>query len=109
MAMDPINTKKKIQHDYKEYLASILEVRDQTINRKARVAINDSQFVKGPYLEATSPFYSGRSLADFADEGIVSREFEKISEDVHYHRPLYKHQDEAIERRNATCSRFSII
>ena len=98
MAMDPIITKRKIQHDYKEYLASILEVRDQTINRKARAAINDSQFVKGPYLEATLPFYSGRSLADFADEGIVSREFEKISEDVHYHRPLYKHQDEAIEK-----------
>jgi ATP-dependent helicase YprA (DUF1998 family) len=98
MAMDPIITKRKIQHDYKEYIASILEVRDKTINRNARIAINNSQFVKGPYLEATLPFYSGRSLAEFAEEGIISREFETISEDVHYQRPLYKHQDEAIEK-----------
>ena len=28
MAMDPVITKKKIEHDYIEYLSSILEVRD---------------------------------------------------------------------------------
>ena len=96
MAMDPIITKRKIKHDYEEYIASILGVRDKTINRKAAEAIKSSGFVKGPYLEATLPFNYGRSLSDFADEGIISREFEKISKEVHYNRPLYQHQDDAV-------------
>lgn len=96
MAMDPILTKKKIQHDYKEYLASILRVRDKEINNRVGMSLERSKFVKGPYLEATLPFYFGRSLSQLADEGIVSKEFESIKEDIHFERPLYKHQDEAL-------------
>ena len=98
MAMDPIVTKNKIQHDYTEYLSSILEVRDKEINRKVALALKSSRFTKGPYLEATLPFNAGRSLADLAREGIVSKEFAQIREDIHYDRPLYLHQDKAVEK-----------
>lgn len=98
MAMDPVITKKKIEHDYIEYLSSILEVRDKEINRKVDVALKASKFVKGPYLEATLPFCSGKSLKELADEDIISREFEKINDDIHYERPLYKHQDSAVRK-----------
>ena len=96
MAMDPIQTKSKIEADYAEYLASVLGVRDGEINRKTKKAIQGHRFVKGPYLEATLPFYTGRSLSQLASDNIVSKEFSSIHEDVHYDRPLYQHQDEAI-------------
>ena len=96
MAMDPIQTKKKIETDYSEYLSSVLGVRDGEINRKTKKAIQAHRFVKGPYLEATLPFYAGRSLSELASDRIVSREFSTIHEDVHYERPLYQHQDEAV-------------
>lgn len=98
MTMDPIKTKKKIESDYTEYLSSILQVRDDEINKKAEVAIKTGRFVKGPYLEATLPFTAGMSLRDLADKDIVSKEFECIREDIHYERPLYYHQQKAIEK-----------
>lgn len=98
MAMDPIETKKKIQDDYIEYLESILEVRDKEINKRVDSALKRSKFVKGPYLEATLPFRSGKSLKELAEEGILSKEFERISEDIHYERALYKHQDDAVRK-----------
>ena len=98
MAMDPIKTKKKIESDYTEYLSSILQVRDDEINKKTKVAIKTGRFVKGPYLEATLPFTAGMSLKELADKDIISREFECIREDIHYERPLYYHQQKAVEK-----------
>jgi len=54
--------------------------------------------VKGPFLEATPPFETKSSLRDLRDEGIVSGEFAKITEDIHYERPLYLHQDNALRK-----------
>ena len=38
------------------------------------------------------------SLKELADKDIISREFECIREDIHYERPLYYHQQKAVEK-----------
>ena len=98
MSMDPIVTRNTIRKDYNDYLSSILSVRNTDITRKATRAVREGSFVKGPYLEATPPFVAGKSLHALFDEGIVSSEFSKIPEDIHYDRPLYAHQEKAVRK-----------
>ena len=101
MSMDPILTRDTIKQDYQDYLASILSVRSAEITTKAVQAVKDHAFVKGPYLEATPPFVAGKSLHQLYDEGIISGEFAKIAEDIHYDRSLYAHQEKAIRKIGA--------
>ncbi len=98
MSMDPIITKNTIEQEYRDYLISILTVRNNEITQKAEQAIKKSTFVKGPYLETTPPFKTGRSLRDLHKEGILSGEFEKIASEIHYDRALYLHQETAIRK-----------
>lgn len=107
MSMNPIETKKKIQKEYTAYLQSILTVQDKELNQKAERSLAAGAFVKGPYLEATLPFRSGRSLKELAEEGVVSKQFNTISEDVHYERPLYAHQEMSL--RKITCDGRNVI
>lgn len=96
--MNPILTKQTVEKDYIAYLKSILTVRDPKLNRLARAALKPSAFVKGPYLETTPPFRQGKSLADLSLEGLISREFERAGDDLHFLRPLYAHQEEAVRK-----------
>lgn len=98
MSMDPIVTRDTIRKEYNDYLSSILAVRNPEITRKATEAVRKGTFVKGPYLEATPPFVQGKSLHSLFDEGIVSGEFSRIPEDIHYDRPLYAHQELALRK-----------
>lgn len=98
MSMDPIVTRNTIRKDYDDYLSSILMVRNNDISKKAAQAVQAGTFVKGPYLETTPPFVQGKSLHTLFDEGIVSREFSRIPEDIHYDRPLYAHQEKALRK-----------
>ena len=105
--MDPILTRDTIAKDYREYIASILSVRNPDITDSALKTLAAAQFVKGPYLEATPPFVAGKSLRGLITEGILSTEFSKIPDDIHLDRPLYAHQEQAI--RKITESHQNII
>jgi ATP-dependent helicase YprA (DUF1998 family)/predicted RNA-binding protein YlxR (DUF448 family) len=98
MAMNPISTKTTIEKDYLSYLEEILVVRDKEINRKSKRALLETKFVKGPYLEATLPFVSGKTLHQLVDEGVISKEFSTINNEIHYDRPLRMHQEIALRK-----------
>lgn len=107
MSMNPITTKDTIKNDYMAYLSSLLTVRDEEITSKAYEEVKKTNFVKGPFLEATLPFHSGKSLHELHEQGIVSGEFSKISDDIHYDRKLYNHQEIAINK--ITAQRKNVI
>lgn len=97
MSMNPRETTEKIKSDYKDYIASILHVRDKQITKLAEKAVADNSFVKGPYLEITLPFVEGARLQDLAEEGLISREFSKMGPSVHYSDwKLRIHQENAL-------------
>ena len=96
--MNPIITTSTIKNEYLGYLESLLTVRDSDINLKAKNAIRQAEFVKGPYLEATPPFFAGSSLSDLIIQGMISPEFREISSAIHIDRPLYAHQEQAIRK-----------
>lgn len=99
MSMNPRKTTDKIRSDYREYIASILSVKDKEITTLAHKAVKNTEFVKGPYLETTLPFVDGHSLEELAEAGLVSREFAVMGKSVHYSDwKLRIHQENALRK-----------
>ena len=97
MSMNPRETTDKIRTDYQDYIASILGVKDPEITEIAHKTVRDTEFVKGPYLETTLPFVEGKSLKELAESGLISKEFSKMGESVHYDDwKLRIHQEQAL-------------
>lgn len=102
MGLNPIETTDKIQEDYIEYLESMFFFRDEELMKYSALALHESgKFVKGPYIEVTQPFITGRTMNELMDKGIVSKEFSQLSEQFPLERPLYIHQERAITKLNA--------
>lgn len=108
--MNPRETTEKIKTDYQEYISSILEVKDEEITQLARKTVKQTEFVKGPFLETTLPFVSGKSLKELVGEQLLSNEFSKMGDSVHYSDwKLRIHQEAALrkivkEKRNMIVS-----
>lgn len=98
MPMNPIETTRKIQGDYENYLQSILKVKDMEIRKSTYSALEQHRFVKGPYLEATLPYLSGCSLRDLMNEGTASKEFGFMTHSIDLDRSLYTHQEKAFRK-----------
>mgnify|MGYP002852777810 CR=1 FL=1 len=98
MSMNPRETTDKIRTDYQDYIASILGVKDREITELAHKTVKSTEFVKGPFLETTLPFVEGKSLKELAEmDGLVSREFAKMGDSVHYDDwKLRIHQEQAL-------------
>lgn len=95
--MNPRVTTDKIREDYQEYISSILTVKDTEFTRLARKVVKDTGFVKGPYLETTLPFRSKNSLKSLVEDGLLSEEFSKMGEGIHYNDwKLRVHQEKAL-------------
>ena len=96
--MNPRETTEKIKTDYRDYISSILHVKDKRISKLASSAVNNTPFTKGPYLEITLPFEEGHSLQYLAEEeNLISREFAKMGSCVHYNDwRLRIHQENAL-------------
>ncbi|MFT8312724.1 MAG: DEAD/DEAH box helicase [Clostridium sp.] len=99
MSMNPVKTTKYINSKYTEYLKSILTVKDNVIREKAISKIKkENKFIKGPFIEITPPFQTGKSIKELIDEGILSIEFKEINKSLDNDRSLYKHQEVAIRK-----------
>jgi ATP-dependent helicase YprA (DUF1998 family) len=95
-----LETAKRIREDYTRYLQTIYFFRDPDLRRQFREALSTPDFLtRGPILEAAAPFRLGRSVEQMIQEGILHPGFRTICSDtLPLHRPLYLHQDRAIEK-----------
>ena len=59
MAMNPIDTTKRIDQDYQNYLKSILKVKNVELTQKAFKTLLENKFVKGPFLCYRKLYKSG--------------------------------------------------
>ncbi|MBR7179095.1 MAG: DEAD/DEAH box helicase [Oscillospiraceae bacterium] len=66
----------------------------------ARLLSADKAIADGPYISISDPYDKGATLAELADEGIVSREILKLKK-IYPQRPLYRHQEEAVRKAAA--------
>ncbi|MEI2692075.1 MAG: DEAD/DEAH box helicase [Anaerolineae bacterium] len=96
----PLQATQRIRDDYARYLRTIYFFREEDLRRQFWEALDSPNFlVRGPILEAAPPFYHGRSIAELIDAGVLHRDFRQLCSDaLPLDRPLYLHQDQAIEK-----------
>lgn len=98
MAMNPVETTKRIENDYQNYLKSILKIKNEDLTQKAYSALKNNNFIKGPFLEATPPFVSGATLEQLIQEGVACTEFRALEKSAETNRPLYIHQEQSFRK-----------
>jgi Zn-finger nucleic acid-binding protein len=97
MSFSPVIASKHIVEKYKRYLNTVFEISDKTYSEQFKHELCDKQsFAKGPFLDVTDSFVKGKDIAELIKNGTLSKGFEKINMPIN--RPLYKHQEIAIER-----------
>lgn len=98
MAIHPIEVAKALEDTYRAYLQTTFAFRDTGLSQQLETALlQPGSIVKGPYLEATPPFTTARTLAELCEAGLLERGLLGINpEKLPPHRGLYAHQENAI-------------
>lgn len=96
----PLDATRKLSEDYARYLQTIYFFRDEELRSQFRRALEAPDFlVRGPILEAASPFRMGRSIDGLVGAGVLHPDFRSLcSPALPYDRPLYLHQEQAITK-----------
>lgn len=102
MALHPLKVTKAIHDTYLRYLRTIKTFQDPELQRAFAEALEEKNtLVKGPFLEISPPFRTGKSLRDLVEEGLLSPRFAALCRGnpfLPYERPLYVHQEQAIRK-----------
>ncbi|MEL7654945.1 MAG: DEAD/DEAH box helicase, partial [Bacillota bacterium] len=100
MAIHPIKTTEKIKQDYFSYLQTIKPFKEKWLRDEFASAIREpDMLVKGPILEISLPYKKGATLIELVNEGLLSRQFEKLETDeLPLDRQLFIHQEKAIRK-----------
>ena len=96
--LHPITTTKTIRDAYLRYLKTAFPLDDAALRKGYWEALEQPEMlVKGPMLESSPPFATGRSIAQLVADGVLHSEFQHLCSDaLPWDRPLYLHQDQAI-------------
>lgn len=95
----PLATTERIEAAYARYLKTIYPFQEEDLRAAFWASVDaPGALAKGPLLEATPPFMTGRSVADLVEDGVLHRGFERLCTPtgLPYRRPLYTHQEEAV-------------
>jgi Zn-finger nucleic acid-binding protein len=98
MSLDPIRTSYEITNSYLQYLLTAFPIKDPALRSQFKRELQKTgHFIKGPILESTPPFQTGRTIRELIDSGILSPRFIGLAEQQ-FPWPLFKHQEEAIRK-----------
>lgn len=97
-SIHPLEATERIRQDYIRYLQTTFFLRDETLRGQFQTALAQPDFlVRGPLLEASPPFRTGRSIEHLIRDGVLHPDFDKLASALPP-RELYLHQDRAIEQ-----------
>lgn len=100
MGLNPLDTSNIIFNRYKNYITTSLKFNDEGLNQQLLTNLNSyEKFSKGPIIEITPPYKTGKSILDLIEENILTSDFRKFkSESLPLERSLYVHQERAIRK-----------
>ncbi len=100
MQLNPIKTSRLIKTSYVNYLKTLFPINDPEIERLFNKMLEDEdKLFKGPYLESTPPYLTGKNIKELQNEKVLSPLFDNLdSEYLPINRLLYKHQEKAIRK-----------
>ncbi|GFP27669.1 hypothetical protein HKBW3S43_00319 [Candidatus Hakubella thermalkaliphila] len=96
--MNPIELAREIEERYQRYLKTTFYFRDPDLRASFEDALNSGHLSKGPYLEATPVFKRGQTPQALFPNLLGLRPDEGFLKAVEGDRPLYQHQEEAIQK-----------
>ncbi len=100
MPIHPIETTRRLREAYIRYLKTIKPFQDDRLRDEFSRALEaKNMLVKGPYLELTLPFVTGKTIQELIEKGVLSERFSAFCHEeggLRPDRPLYGHQEEAI-------------
>lgn len=105
MAFSPVEASKVISEKYFRYLSTVFNIGEPYNKQFHQLINNSSSLAKGPYLDVTDTFKSGKNLTELIEEGLISRSFSKIN--MNMTRPLYLHQELAL--RKIVCEKRNMV
>jgi ATP-dependent helicase YprA (DUF1998 family) len=102
MTFNPITGSQNILNHYLSYITSTFYIKDEEIRHNFEEALRGMEIGKGPFIDFTDSFRTGKSILELIEEGVVTQEFKKIAYEgdgaIKLSRPLYAHQEEAIRK-----------
>jgi len=93
-ALNPIIQANIIKNEFKEYLVSNFQIKDQEFYQLFLNELKNSDIFKGPYISISLPFKKGKTLQQLIDDGFIDPLFKNLS-NLSLNRTLYKHQEDA--------------
>lgn len=98
--LHPLQTTALIRDSYLRYLKTIYPFQERGLRDQFWRALQTPDLlIKGPLLEASPPFESGRCIQELIDAGVLHHRFRVLCSDVlPLERPLYLHQEQGIEK-----------
>lgn len=91
MKLHPLETTQRIRDDYTRYLKTIYFFRNPELRRQFWQALTQPGYlVRGPLLEAATPYRRGRSIRQMVEQDILSPGFVELCSDaLPLDRPMY--------------------
>jgi ATP-dependent helicase YprA (DUF1998 family) len=98
--LHPLETTTRIRDTYLRYLKTTYPFQDNDLRAHFWQALEEPGFlVKGPLLEASPPYQTGRSIEELVGDGLLHPEFRRLCSPIlPFDRPLYLHQEQAIQK-----------
>lgn len=90
--MDILKFHRKLIENYKSYIQSFINIKDQKIDEFVNTEIHQKKLWPEPLVQFNPTFQKGKSLEQLGAEGIISRKLK----DIFQLPELYRHQEEAI-------------
>lgn len=98
--LDPLETARQIETNYKRYLKTMLAPRDERLAAAFDAEIDSTRLLlKGPILELTPPYETGATPRELIEQGVLHPDFVRLdSPAFRIDQPLYVHQERAIRK-----------
>lgn len=96
--MNPIELASQVEERYRRYLKTTFYFKDPELRRSFEQALESGHLGKGPYLEATPMFKRGQPPSALFQSLLGFQPDEGFLKAVQGNRPLYQHQEEAIQK-----------
>ena len=104
----PITASKNIKESYIDYISTLFHIGDSDYAKQFQESLyEDGVIMKGPYLDITDSYQTGKSLSKMIEAGEASPLFRRLEGDIpdsekeiQIERNLYLHQENALRKIN---------
>ncbi len=91
--IDILKLRNNVIEDYRKYVESFIDIRDERLKQKAQEILNDGNLWPDPLLQCNPGFEKGETVEVLIDSGVLHKDMAHIFTGFQ----LHKHQSEAIK------------